>query len=402
MDRQGRLLLSPTWTRSVGRALRGAPASLFLALCVSTLSAQQPTLTRAERLVEEGRTAEARELVATWWDAYEETAGPSELQLALWLRGRLTLDPDLAAADYQRLATEFRGGPYSDDALLRLALAAEAGGDLDLAVDRFRTLAMDYPTRATGREAAAWLDRHAPALMSSAPDSTADAQPADADPTVAGEPVTPAVEAPASGVEREPAEAAVAPGIAAAPAVLREPSEPTPDTMPVPDAIEATPTREEPEPAGGGPSAEERDPEGAQVGSTAPPPVEGAVDPVDPVAVAGESDARPGPVADSSELRPPAPTPALPDTPAATLTLEVGAYLSELRAERMIERLEERGHTGRIVRVPGSPRFRVRVGTFPGRTEAEQARGALEADGFSARVESDVALEERVSGSSLP
>lgn len=103
------------------------------------------TLAEAERLVEEGRFAPARQLVEGWWNDRQEGASRRELQTAIWLRAVLTVEPDMADLDYRRLVVEFPGGPYSDEALLRLARGAEARGDLPAARRYLAILVRDYP-----------------------------------------------------------------------------------------------------------------------------------------------------------------------------------------------------------------------------------------------------------------
>jgi hypothetical protein len=51
----------------------------------------------------------------------------------------------MAERDYRRLVVEFRGGPYSDDALLRLAQLAWARSESEAALRHLRMLTRDYP-----------------------------------------------------------------------------------------------------------------------------------------------------------------------------------------------------------------------------------------------------------------
>ena len=80
------------------------------------------------------------------------------------MRARLTVDPGLAALDYQRLVVEYPGGPYSDQALYRLAQAAEAQRDDRGAAKHFAALAEDYPASRNAATATEWLERNSAAV----------------------------------------------------------------------------------------------------------------------------------------------------------------------------------------------------------------------------------------------
>jgi cell division septation protein DedD len=254
------------------------------------LGAQDSTLDAVEVLVREGSTEEARALIRAWWAAPVPDAPAEEVQRALWLKGRLTLDPAAAAADYGRLVEEFPGGPYSDRALWRLALAAEARHDLASATEHYRALAVDYASRPSGRNAEAWLAANGPRSA----------------PTV---------------------QAAVA-GATAGPTLER--ARPAPKEEPSPPAAEG-----------------------------------GAV-----------ADARPRQSAATGPF-----------------TVQIGAYLSEARASRMTERVTESGFAARIVHVPGSPLFRVRVGRFGSAAAAVPVADSIGKAGFATYITDNAATE---------
>lgn len=86
----------------------------------------QQALQSVTSLVSQGRSDQARRALIEWWDQEWRGASRLDKQRGLWMRARLTVDPALAALDYQRLVVEYPGGPYSDGALYRLAQAAEA------------------------------------------------------------------------------------------------------------------------------------------------------------------------------------------------------------------------------------------------------------------------------------
>lgn len=137
------------------------PIALAALACGSAvLAAQGPAgLEAVDALVRSGRTEEARVALLGWWEDGWEGAGREDAQRALWLRARLTVDPAEAELDYQRLAIEYPGGLYSDEALLRLAQAAHALGDSGAAAGYAAALTRDYPESAAGREARDWLAR---------------------------------------------------------------------------------------------------------------------------------------------------------------------------------------------------------------------------------------------------
>lgn len=144
-------------------------ASAFFLLVCSHLSAQQPiSLDQVEVLTRQGRILEAREVLQTWWDEQGARVGRLDRQRSLWLRARLTVDPSLAELDLRRLTLEFPGGPYSDDALLRLARSADLRGDLGRAAGYFRTLLRGYPSSPHAPLAAAWLREAGPEVQAAA------------------------------------------------------------------------------------------------------------------------------------------------------------------------------------------------------------------------------------------
>ena len=118
---------------------------------------QSRTLQRIETLISTGDVAAAREELADWWEEGFPSASRQDIQQGYWLRGKLTVDPDIAEVDYTRLVVEFPGGRYSDQALLRLAYASQARGDLAHALEHIRMLLRDYPSSPTRLDAERWL-----------------------------------------------------------------------------------------------------------------------------------------------------------------------------------------------------------------------------------------------------
>lgn len=182
--------------------------ALLLAAWVTPLDAQAPpALDRVEELVRSGNTEEARAALLSWWASEGARAARRDVQRGLWLRGRLTVDPVQAQVDFRRLVIEFPGGPWSDQALFRLAQAAWASGDAAGAAAHVDRLAREYPTSPVRREAEAWLAEAGPA-----PEPPASALPAERPVETAVEPPTGANAATEPAVRPEVAPATTAGG----------------------------------------------------------------------------------------------------------------------------------------------------------------------------------------------
>ena len=121
------------------------------------------TLDRVDELMREGRVEDARTALVAWIDA-NPRPGRQDRQRGLWLRGVLTLDPGQAEINYRQLVLEYPGGPYTDQALLRIGTALALRGDLLEAEANFRDLERDYPGSPARLEAVDWLRRNASAL----------------------------------------------------------------------------------------------------------------------------------------------------------------------------------------------------------------------------------------------
>jgi cell division protein FtsN len=121
------------------------------------VAAQSPTLARVEDLARMGRAEEARVELTDWWNGARDDSSQRDLQLGLWLRGRLTVDPAQAALDFQRLVVLYPSSPYTPQALLRLAQSSHAQGDGEAARRHVATLVRDYPSSESRREAEGWL-----------------------------------------------------------------------------------------------------------------------------------------------------------------------------------------------------------------------------------------------------
>ena len=118
------------------------------------------SLNAVESYLAHGRIEEARRVLESWLSTQGNGASRSDRQRSLWLRAKLTVDPSMAELDLRRLVLEYPGGPFSDDALFRLALFADARGELREAQSSFRELARNYPVSPYRRDAERWLAEH--------------------------------------------------------------------------------------------------------------------------------------------------------------------------------------------------------------------------------------------------
>lgn len=263
----------------------GLLSAVILAVGVAVPVGAQESLATVDSLALAGRADEARTALDSWW--LNERAGSNrrDRQHGLWLRAILTVDPNMAGLDFQRLALEYPGGSYSDEAMLRLGLISAGAGDLPRAAGYFRTLVTDYPRSPRRRQAEEWLSDHL--------------------------------------VEVEEAEAAA-----------RE--------------------------------AEALAPRGA-----------------DTAAVAAVQE----PEADS---------PSSAETVSLRYAVQVGAFESEERAQDLLVAVDASGFRARIVRVPGSPLVRVRIGAFSDRAGAAELMDQVRRRGHQATIAADVPDEEPV------
>jgi cell division septation protein DedD len=174
----------------------GCVTAALLVLGAAPLAGQ--SLDRVEELARLGRSEEARDLLLEWWDEARDAAPQRDLQRGLWLRGRLTVDPNLAELDYQRLVVLYPSSPFAPQALLRLAQSAHANGDVAMASQHVASIVRDYPTSPVRAEAEAWQRGAGDApprseASATTPPSTAAAPPAAAtrDPATAPAPTRP-------------------------------------------------------------------------------------------------------------------------------------------------------------------------------------------------------------------
>ena len=272
----------------VRAAFLRATLTVALSIWLAAPSDGQVALDSVDALARTGRTEEARTLLETWWNDDRSRSSRQERQHALWLRALLTVDPWTAALDYQRLVVQYPAGPYSDGALVRLAMLADFDEDVLRAAGYYRILLQDHPRSPDQVTARRWLEAHAQ--------------------------------------EIEEAEAAAAQ---------------------TPDADVAVSTGEEP--------------------------------PARQLAT------------EASSVRGDALAPR-----AAPYAVQLGAFSTTERARAVAVSMRLATFEIRLVRVTGSPLFRLRVGRFAERSEAAGLKDEIVGLGYEATVVSDAAEEEIV------
>jgi DedD protein len=192
----------------------------------------------------------------------------------------------------------------------------------------------------------------------------------------------------------------VAIGVWLIPWVLNGPDnavETEPASLQLPAAEEPVPMRTQTlrlgEPDAAAPTAEGRDSsEGETVVAAASPSVEPA-----PAAVAEPPVAKPAPAAKTQSPAPvesvaPAPTKPVSRTTAATpkgdWTVQLGSFSEEANARRLAEKVSTFGHKPTVssYRASGKTLYRVRVGAYDVKGQAEATASALSAHGLTAKV----------------
>lgn len=315
------------------------------AVSAAPLAAQDvPTLDRVDSLIAE-QSIEAARATLTEWLAARETRSRADAQRAIWQRALLTVDPEQAAVDYQRLVLEYPGGPWSDRALLRLAQGADAQGDPERARALLAALLRDYPASPARLEASA--------LMGSLASAGGGNAPAAANPAEAGQPVQ----------------------------SVRDP---------VPAARIVTLTTEPPAPAAAAPT------KGAAAKPAAAPKRAEANARTAPRSAARPPEPKPEqPTLPEVKVQPPKAAPPDSASPRADRwTVQLGAFASPERADGLKQELAAAGIQARLVLVPGSRLIRVRTGRFDSQAAADRERERLAARGLPATVAGDADREE--------
>lgn len=310
----------PVLSGGISRTIAGLLALLLLGgLSGSSLTAQG--LEQVEELMAAGDGDRARRLLTAWLES-----GPpmGQLPRGIWLEGRLASDPEVAALHYGRVAVEFPGSDFADDAILRLAMWAEARGDWEEAQERLGSLLRDYPASPLRLEAGERL-RRTPFPSTAVAGGQSDE---------VGSPVPP-------WEARAAIEEALRQDL-----LLRESQD-----------------------------VQEGDGEVWLEQGSDDIPVEEALE----ESVAGET------IQLDRGLHP----------ASGRYTVQLGAFSTPERAAVLAQQAQLAGLVPRVVRVAGSPLFRVRVGYFESASDGDDERRRISALGFDAVVSTDGDEETR-------
>ncbi|MDT8368242.1 MAG: SPOR domain-containing protein [Longimicrobiales bacterium] len=142
----------------------GAAGLIVALVAASAISLSAQELDEVERLVDDGRVTDAREELLAWWEASWSDARRAEREHALWLRGRLTLDPAQASADFRRLIAEHPIGRFTDAALGRLGSLSAVAGDTLAAIRWYDLLDRDFPGSEAAERSRRWRSLNAEAI----------------------------------------------------------------------------------------------------------------------------------------------------------------------------------------------------------------------------------------------
>lgn len=130
---------------------------MFLVLS-SPLAAQQDSVLRnAVRLVTEGRGDSARALVRR--RLATTPSGDSSYAEVLFTAGVVASNPDSAVRYFRRTSMDYSQSPWADQALLRIAQLAFAGGDVATTLSTAQRVLTDYPFSLVRPQAAYWAGR---------------------------------------------------------------------------------------------------------------------------------------------------------------------------------------------------------------------------------------------------
>jgi len=134
---------------------------LALAVVVTPLgplrAQTDPRLAQAVRLAQEGLGDSARGVIERVVSATDpaDTLYPQ----ALYARAMVSANPKDMRRDLQRVAVEYSTSSWADDALLRLAQLDYATGELDAATRDLERLRLDYPSSPLFAQASFWAAR---------------------------------------------------------------------------------------------------------------------------------------------------------------------------------------------------------------------------------------------------
>lgn len=131
---------------------------LLMATTISPLRAQQDSLLQdAIRLATEGQADSARSLTSAW--IARLSPSDSTYPEALYAAGVVAGDTESALNYLRRVSIEYARSQWADDALLRMAQLAFAGGQLRSTIRSADRILLDYPFSEILADAALWSGR---------------------------------------------------------------------------------------------------------------------------------------------------------------------------------------------------------------------------------------------------
>lgn len=334
----------------------------------------------AELFVEQGRLDDARAEVGAWFEIRGDAATAEEVQHGLWLQGKLLEDRVAARRDLERLVTSYPEGPYTALALTWLADYAAQEGNESAAMAYQARVVKDFPESEAAATARDWLDARGVSVDPPAPESMvgddrmAQATPVRSTPVAVDPPADSSAEETAAAA-RTPARADSAASMAAADSAATTATDSVPEmpVVEVPVVVDSLPVPVVDPPA--------------DTAAAPPTPVDTAATPVTPEpATAQPVDDSPAPnePAETSpaetvveEARIPVAASGQPVPGAAeggAFAVQIGAFRNPDGAAGLVDELIDAGFDARLVGVPESSLYRVRIGRY---AELEQAGAEL-------------------------
>lgn len=133
-------------------------AALLLLLLAPPASAQRVSLDDVEALLRQGEYAEARRVIAEWWDVVDRPTTDDVVRGHL-LRGRLAVDPVDAEPDYLAVVLGHPTHQGAAEALLRLGQSLLLRDEVPRAQGYLQRLVADYPGSPHHGPGSLWLAR---------------------------------------------------------------------------------------------------------------------------------------------------------------------------------------------------------------------------------------------------
>jgi cell division protein FtsN len=310
--------------------------------------AQETAVARAETLANGGKYTEARAVLGRWWQQEGERSRDHENRArGLLLRGRLAVDPTTASQDYLTIVLEHPRATQAPEALLRVGQHFLTIGDAQRSAMYLERLVSDYPDATQRPTALLFLARAQRA-------AGADAEACKAVKLAA----TPGSDAELSALVRIEESVSCRPVVATKPPASRAS---TKAPAPQPSAKAPQPSAKAPQPSAKAPT-----PQPAQARTVT-----------------------------SADTVPAEKKPQSAVSETGAFALQSGAFREMRGARDLATRLERAGYIARVVRTGGTLAL-VRVGRFRTTQAAVEVARRIRAEGFTAVVVDDAALEKPV------